>query len=95
MKISVLIITKHKDVIFGRITEEDKQKSIVCVDGARLCFPLNTDDVIKMASYGPSESSRYVSPLPRAIVRDVEVIIECSPEAVAAFEKRNPTDVLK
>lgn len=83
---AVLVTTSHRGVFFGYATETDG--AIVKLRGARNClyWPQANKGFLGLASMGPIEGAR-IGPSANIELRDITCVAECSPEAIAAWEK--------
>lgn len=81
----VLITTEYRGVFFGYA--ENTDGDIVKLKRARNClyWPAKQKGFIGLATNGPVDGSR-VGPAADIELRKVTAVIECSPEAVAAWE---------
>jgi len=86
-KRAVVITTKHKGVFFG-YTAQTSGKTIKLERGRNcLYWKENVKGFIGLAVTGPLDGSR-VGPAANIEIRDITSVVECSPEAVAAWEKQ-------
>ena len=83
---AVMVTTKHRGVFFGYAT--DTSGETIALKRARMCVYWSKDmkGVLGLASMGPSDSCK-ISPAVELELRDVTAVAECSPEAVAQWEK--------
>jgi hypothetical protein len=81
----VLVTTAHRGVFFGYA--EDTSGGTVKLTRARCCiyWPRENKGFMGLAADGPKSGAR-VGPAADIELRDVTSIVECSPEAVAAWE---------
>lgn len=87
-KIAVLITTIHRGVFFGYVNPDDLYKDVIEVERMRCCvsWAVSTKGFLGLATYGPNKESRVGPAPPRAILRGVTSVAECTPEAVKAWE---------
>lgn len=89
-KTPVLVTTEHKGVFFGMLTGEgaDLPKQIELTD-ARMCVSWSRTErgVLGLASAGPSRECRIGPRVNRITLYGITSVTECSPEAVAKWEK--------
>lgn len=83
---AVVATTTHKGVFFGYATETGG--STIQLRAARLCVYWTADlrGFMGLASSGPRNGCR-IGPAVDMEVRDITAVIECTPEAVAQWEK--------
>ena len=83
---AVLVTTQHKGVFFGYATQTDG--STIRLRAARLCVYWTADlrGFMGLASSGPKPGCR-IGPAVDMEVRDITSVAECTPEAVAQWEK--------
>ena len=82
---AVVVTTSHRGVFFGYATETDG--AIIHLRAARNClyWPSDNKGFIGLAAVGPLNGSR-VGPAANISLRDITSVIECTPEAVKAWE---------
>ena len=83
---AVLVTTAHKGVFFGYATETGG--TTIRLRAARLCVYWTADlrGFMGLASSGPQKGCR-IGPAADMEVRDITSVSECTPEAVAQWEK--------
>lgn len=83
---AVIVTTAHKGVFFGYATKTDGPT--IDLRAARLCVYWSADlrGFMGLASIGPNSQCR-VGPAANIELRDVTAVVECTPEAVAKWEK--------
>ena len=83
---AVLVTTIHRGVFFGYAA--DTAGATIKMRAARNCIYWSTDikGFLGLASFGPSEKCR-IGPAANIEIRDITCVAECSPEAIAAWEK--------
>jgi len=83
---AVLVTTLHRGVFFG-YAKETKGKTIK-LRSARCCiyWPASTKGFLGLASDGPLDGAK-VGPAADIELRDITLVAECTPAAVAAWEK--------
>ena len=83
---AVLVTTQHKGVFFGYATETGG--TTIRLRAARLCVYWTADlrGFMGLASSGPQKGCR-IGPAVDMEVRDITSVSECTPEAVAQWEK--------
>lgn len=87
-----VLITTNKDlrgVFFARINPEDAGKELIEAEDVQMCvyWPTETRGVVGLAANGPTKGARVTQPAPAGVIRGVTLVLECSPEAVKAWEK--------
>lgn len=82
---AVVVTTEHRGVFFGYADETDGD--IINLRAARCClsWSSNIRGFIGLAATGPDKQSR-VGPAANMEVRKITSVIECTPEATAAWE---------
>jgi hypothetical protein len=83
---AVLVTTEHKGVFFGYATETKGET--IDLRGARCCIYWAADvrGFMGLAASGPSKGCR-IGPAVDMEVRDITSVVECTPEAIAQWEK--------
>lgn len=81
----VVVTTSHRGVFFGYAS--DTKGSTIDLKRARLCVYWSADlhGFMGLASQGPSGGCK-IGPAVDIEVRDITSVVECSPEAVKAWE---------
>jgi hypothetical protein len=81
----VLVTTIHRGVFFGYATQTSGET--IALKRARncICWSADVKGFIGLATTGPSASCR-VGPAADIELRGVSAVVECTPEAVAAWE---------
>lgn len=84
---AVVICTDKRGVFFGYCTVTDGDPIIMT--RARMCqyWSAETKGVLGLASIGPQKGSRVGPAVPKIELRGITAVIDCSPEAVANWEK--------
>lgn len=86
----VLISTLHRGVFFGYVNPLDltADKSTLTVSWLRNCLYWSEEmrGFVGLAVIGPNAKCRIGPAVEFAIVRDVTMIAQCTPEATAAWE---------
>ena len=82
---AVVVTTEHRGVFFGYATDTDGD--VIKLRAARNCvyWSRNVRGFIGLAATGPDKESR-IGPAADIEVRKITSVIECTPEAVAAWE---------
>lgn len=82
---AVVVTTTHRGVFFGYATDVDGE--IIKLRAARNCVYWSSDikGFMGLAATGPSKSCK-IGPAADISLRDITSVIECSPEAVQAWE---------
>lgn len=82
----VIVTTAHGGVFFGYARETSG--ATVKLRGARLCVYWSADlrGFMGLASAGPNSNCK-IGPAADIELRDITSVVECSPEAVAKWEK--------
>ena len=83
---AVVVTTKHRGVFFGFTSETDGEQ--IKLRSARCCiyWPTGQKGFMGLASVGPLDGSR-IGPAADITLRDITSVIECTPAAVAAWNK--------
>lgn len=83
---AVLVTTSHRGVFFGYAT--DTNGATIELKRARLCVYWHADlrGFMGLASHGPTPNCK-VGPACDISVRDITSVAECTPVAIAAWEK--------
>lgn len=81
----VIVTTQHRGVFFGYAS--DTAGDTIKLRGARNCIYWSTDvrGFMGLAATGPSKSCK-VGPAADIDLRNITSVMECAPEAVAAWE---------
>ena len=84
---AVIVTTSHKGVFFGYAT--DTTGEVIRLLRARLAVYWTADlrGFMGLASVGPKSGCRIGQAVPEMEVRAITAVIECTPEAVAQWEK--------
>ena len=82
---AVVVTTTHRGVFFGYAS--DVNGAIIKLRAGRNCLAWSADvkGFMGLAATGPSKNCR-VGPAVDISLRDITSVIECTPEAVAAWE---------
>ena len=82
---AVVVTTAHRGVFFGYAT--DTSGPTIHLRAARNCIYWSSDikGFVGLAATGPSTDCR-VGPAADMELRDITCVLECTPEAVAAWE---------
>lgn len=82
---AVVVTTAHRGVFFGYATDTDGE--IIRLRAARNClyWPAENKGFMGLAAMGPKEGSR-IGPAADIALRDITSVVECTPEAVTAWE---------
>lgn len=82
---AVIVTTQHRGVFFGYSADVDG--AIIKLRAARNCLSWSTDvkGFMGLAATGPNKNCR-VGPAADISLRDITSVIECSPDAVQAWE---------
>ena len=90
--IPVLMTTdsSKRGVFFGFINPEELGKDEVTAEQVQMCVYWSSEvrGVLGLAAHGPDKKSRVTAPVPRALIKGVTLICECSPEAVIAWKSQ-------
>jgi len=83
---AVVVTTSHRGVFFGYASETGG--STIKLRAARLCVYWSADlrGFMGLASAGPNDNCK-IGPAVDIEVRDITAVLECTPEAVLAWEK--------
>lgn len=84
-EMAVVVTTAHRGVFFGYATEIDG--AIIKLRAARNClyWPSENKGFIGLATMGPLKGAR-VGPAANISLRDITGVVECSADAVVAWE---------
>jgi hypothetical protein len=88
--IGLVVTTKHKGVFFGYGPKPNGTvPSVIYLKSARMCVSWSSDirGVTGLAAVGPSKNCRIGLSIPAVSLVDITSIMECSEDAVAAWEK--------
>ncbi len=85
----VVITTEARGVFFGYVVEGNKLPIEIELEQARMCIYWSTETkgVLGLASTGPGKGCRITHPIPKLTAYKVTAVLDCSPEAVEAWEK--------
>ena len=83
---AVVVTTTHRGVFFGYA--DDIDGAIIKLRAARNCVYWSSDvkGFMGLAATGPSKNCK-VGPAANISLRDISSVMECSPEATAAWER--------
>lgn len=83
----VIVTTEHRGVFFGYATDTDGET--ITLARARNCVYWSADckGFMGLASSGPTQGCR-IGPAADITVRNITAVLECTPEAVTAWEKQ-------
>lgn len=84
---AVVICTDKRGVFFGYTTKTDGDP--IRLTRPRMCvyWDTATRGVLGLAATGPTSGCRITNAPPAIELRGITAVIECSPEAVSAWEK--------
>lgn len=82
---AVVVTTQHRGVFFGYASEVDGE--IIKLRDARNCIYWSSDvkGFMGLAATGPNKSCK-IGPAANISLRDITGVIECTPDAVTAWE---------
>lgn len=85
--IGLVVTTEHKGVFFGYGTPTTEK--VIRLEKARMAvyWDSNAKSVVGLASQGPGPGCRVGPPAPAITLQEVTSVMECSDEAVQAWEK--------
>ena len=85
-KQALVVTTEHRGVFFGY--GEPTTESTIRLERARMCvyWPTENRGVVGLAADGPKRGSKVGPSAPAITLRDVTAIMECTSEAVKAWE---------
>ena len=88
-KQGVVVTTSHRGVFFGYLEEELDGGKTVVISNVRNCISWTSSirGFVGLAATGPNAECRVSPSAPRMKLQYVTGAIECSEEAVAAWEK--------
>lgn len=83
-----LVVTTEKKGVFFGYGKPTTNKEIV-ITKARMCvyWSNKVKGVVGLAATGPTSDCRITLAIPKMHIREVTAVMECSPEAAAAWEK--------
>lgn len=86
----ILVTTKHRGVFFGFVDDDqDLNQNDIWVQDAKNC--IYWDAGIKgfwgLARFGPDEKCKIGPSVPRALIKDVTSVAECTSDAIANWKK--------
>lgn len=86
---ALVVTTNHKGVFFGYADPLSLKNGEMRLTKARMAIYWSTDvkGVLGLAATGPSASCRISVAAPALTVNNVDAVIECSAEAIVAWEK--------
>lgn len=84
-ELAVVVTTTHRGVFFGYATEVDG--AAINLRAARNCLSWSSDvkGFMGLAATGPTKNCR-VGPAADIQVRDITIVMKCTPDAVSAWE---------
>lgn len=82
---AVVVTTAHRGVFFGYATDTDGEQ--IALMRARLCVYWSSDvkGFMGLASSGPTYNCK-IGPAADVTLRDITAVLECTPDAVKAWE---------
>lgn len=82
---AVVVTTQHRGVFFGYAADTDGP--VINLRAARNClyWPTENKGFMGLAAMGPVKGAR-VGPAADIALRDITSVIECTPEAIKAWE---------
>ena len=86
---AVVITTEYRGVFFGYLPESaDYTAKTLEPTQVRMCvyWPQQQHGVVTLASTGPVDGSRVTPAAPSILLHGVTAVMECTPEAVKAWE---------
>lgn len=83
----VVVTTTARGVFFGRTAAALGADPIV-LDDAQMCITWSADvrGVLGLAATGPTATCRVTAATPSIELRGISAVIDCTPEAVAAWQ---------
>src|SRR5690606_14834507 len=86
-KKSVVVTTEARGVFFGRLASEPNREQVTLVDARNGGYwSKETKAFLGLAERGPQSGSRVGPAVPSLTLFGITSIVECTPEAVAAWE---------
>jgi len=84
---AVMVTTAHRGVFFGYATETEGE--VINLARARMAVYWTADlrGILGLASAGPNRGCKISNVVPNMEIRAITAVVECSPEAVANWEK--------
>lgn len=88
-KKAVVVTTEHKGVFFGYVESDEKAPAEIALNQARMCVYWSSDvkGILGLAATGPTKQCRVTHAVPKFTAYKITGILECSPEAIEAWEK--------
>ncbi len=89
-EVGLVITTKHRGVFFGYAEKPTgKTPDTILLTKARMCVSWSSDirGVTGLAAVGPSKNCKIGLAIPSLNVNDITSVMECSPEAITAWER--------
>lgn len=82
-----MVTTAHRGVFFGYATET--QGEVLTLTRARMAVYWTADlrGILGLASAGPGRGCKISNAVPSMDLRAITAVVECSPEAIANWEK--------
>ncbi len=82
---AVVVTTTHRGVFFGYATDVDG--AVIKLRAGRNCiyWPTENKGFMGLAAMGPVKGAR-VGPAADILLRDITSVMECTPDAVTAWE---------
>lgn len=84
---AVVVCTDKRGVFFGYATKTDGDAIVLTRPRMCVYWDAATKGVLGLAATGPTSGCRITNAPPAIEVRGITAVIECSPEAVAAWER--------
>lgn len=88
---AVLVLDTHRGIYFGYLVSTTNAGRTVTLEGARHCFyfpaaETGNKGVYGLATVGPAKGAK-IGPRVTMTVHDVSKVVDCTPDAVTAWEK--------
>ena len=83
----VIVTTHSRGVFFGYVDEDNSPANITLTDARNAVYwSSGTRGWMALAADGPDEDCRVGPKVPRLRIFGVSTVVECTPEAVTAWE---------
>jgi len=84
-----VVVTTDKRGVFCGLTDAPVGADPIVLEEARMCvyWDTATRGVLGLAATGPTAGCRITAAPPRVELRGITAVMDCSPEAVAAWQR--------
>lgn len=84
----VIVTTQYRGVYFGRLERHDTVERSCILTNARMAIRWRTTQgVDQLAATGPTDATKYGAVAPRIWIPGLTSLVDCTPEAVEAWER--------